>query len=54
MNYKKRNPVAKALGDSSFHQRVRDRRRHLLDELREHDADEDLYEFFGLGKAPKE
>jgi len=47
--------MAKALEDSSFRQRVRGtNRRHLRDELREHDADEDLYEYFGIGKAPKE
>lgn len=52
---RRRNFVSKELRDRRFYQRViKDKRSHLIDELHEHEADEDLYEFFGLGKAPKE
>lgn len=50
-----KNFVAKRLHDGEFRNRiVEEKRRHKLDVLHEHDADEDLFEFFGLGKAPKE
>lgn len=52
---RRRNFVAKELRDQRFrHQVVKDKRCHKVDELHEHDAEEDLFEFFGLGKAPKE
>lgn len=52
---KRRNFVAKKLHDPEFRNRIiYEKRKHKLDRLHEHDADEDLYEFFGLGKAPKE
>jgi hypothetical protein len=55
MSYKKRNPIAKDLENELFRQRVREpKRQYLLNKLHEEDADEDLFEYFGIGKAPKE
>jgi hypothetical protein len=52
---RRRNYVAKELRDRRFQQQVvRDKRKHLIDEIHEHEAEEDLYDFFNLGKAPKE
>jgi hypothetical protein len=43
------------LRERRFHQRiVKDKRRHKIDDLHEREAEDDLYDFFGLGKAPKE
>jgi hypothetical protein len=52
---RRRNFVAKELRDQRFrHQVVKDKRHHLIDVIHEHEADEDLFDYFGLGKAPKE
>lgn len=53
---RRRNYIAKELNSNPLYQHrvFRDKRKHLIDELHEHDAEEDLYDFFGLGKAPKE
>lgn len=50
-----RNPVAKDLASDVFHQRVKgSKRRYLIDKLHEEEAEDDLHDFFGLGKATKE
>lgn len=52
---RRRNHFAKDLRSPLFHQKVKgDKRSHLIDELHEQEAEEDLHEYFGLGKAPKE
>jgi hypothetical protein len=53
---KRRNYLVKQVRDSGlFRERmIGDKRRHLINELHEHEADEDLFEWFGIGKAPKE
>lgn len=52
---RRRNYLSRELRDRKFHQRiVRDKRSHLIDTIHEHEAEEDLFDYFGIGKAPKE
>ena len=52
---RRRNYLAKELRDQRFrHQVIKDKRSHLIDELHEQDADDDLFEYFNLGKTSKE
>lgn len=55
MGKKKRNPYAKALSSDEFQQRVKPvKRKFLINKLHEEEAEDDLHEYFGLGKASKE
>jgi hypothetical protein len=52
---RRRNYLARELRDRRFqHQVIRDKRSHLIDDIHEHEAEEDLFDYFGIGKAPKE
>lgn len=52
---KRRNPIVRELNSKKYFQQVVPaKRKHLIDELHEQEAEEDLHEYFGLGKAPKE
>lgn len=53
---RRRNFVAKELNSNrKFRQQViGDKRNYLIDKLHEEEAEDDLHDYFGLGKAPKE
>lgn len=54
--FRRRNHIARDLHTSKYRARIKEsKRRHLIDELHEQDAEEELYEFEKeIGLAPKE
>lgn len=52
---RRRNFLARELHEPRYGPRiVPDKRRFLIDKIHEDEADDDLFEYFGIGKAPKE
>ena len=52
---RRRNYLSRDLHSRKYRQRVvKDKRSHIIDELHDHEAEEDLFDYFGIGKAPKE